>query len=755
MTSASGYIFGVFSFEVGDGHVTVFPDATEPQNVLDLTGFSSTDFTDLGHGQVLLDPTYPNHATFSLGGDSLSIVDFGSYDQIHFADQSFDNNADDTDGSLNFVTFVASHGIQTQIIFAGTTGNDTFSSSAVDEHFALAGGTNDQLVFNVSQIGDDGVSTLQEITTGYNITIDFTGIVADAILEQSITLSVSPFDPNDLVITIVHEDNSLSAPVAGIGRTEETITLTNGLGQFGGVDTISIIREYGIDTVTTADIRQIVLDAQTTAGADCIIGYFDENSLFGGAGDDTLDGGGGNDTLDGGEGNNVLAGGEGADTFVLRLEGGGQNIITDFVIGVDFLDTSNLTTAELQNAVFSRDVDGNRTITFADGTSYTLEGVLNIAPTGAPVVQGDPSIGSTLAIEISGISDLDGLGPFTFQWIRGETPIPGMTGGSYQIQPGDVGSAITVQVTYVDGFGTLEQIESAEGEAVIVDDSDVVAPVVPPPSPLEDGRHEDDTATFPEHSDGRAGGAVPGPVVPPNNSGGTNDVGDDDADDLDAPVLPETENNEPILGDGRLVDATPGTPIPPSAPGTPPDAGENDLDDHNAAPVEPTERSDSDFEAETEGRDIVLPAVVAVQLGPQAGGDDHDSAVSAASFVTGSRLEYDRVVVVNGSQETLVAQRGLADQFIFNDLGGVDVAIWGFSSEEGDSLEISQLLVGFDPLTDTLDEFVSLTTSGSALVVGIDENGGGDEFVQVATMVDSVLPHDLAHLIDIGALDIG
>ena len=753
MTSASGNILGVFSFEVGDGHVTVFPDATEPQNVLDLTAFSSTDFTDLGPGQVLLDPTYPNHVTFSLGGDSLRIVNFGSYDQIHFADLSFDNNADDTDGSLNFVNFVASFGIQTQIIVSGTTGNDTLSSTAVDEHFALAGGTNDQLVFNVSQIGDDGVSTLQEITAGYDIIIDFTVIVADAVLEQSITFLVSPFDPNDLVIKIVHEDNSLSAPGVGIGRTEETITLTNGLGQFGGVDTISIIHESGIGTLTTAQIRQIVLDAQTTAGADCIIGYSDDNDLFGGAGDDTLDGGGGNDTLDGGDGNNILSGGEGADTFVLRLSGD-QNIITDYVVGIDQLDTSNLSAADLQNAVYSRDVDGNRTITFADGTSYTLEGVLNIAPTGAPVIQGDPSIGSTLVIDTSGISDLDGLGPFTFQWFRGAALISGAMGGSYQIRLGDVGSAITVQVTYIDGFGTLEQIGSAEGEAVIVDDGDVFPPAVPPPPPLEDGRDEDNTVTFPQHSDGRARDAVPGPVVPPDNGGGTNDVSDDDADDPDSPVLPDTEDNEPILDNGRPAGATPGTPIPPPAPGTPPDAGENDLDDPNVALVEPTEGSDGDFEAETEGRDIVLPSGVAAPPESQAEGDDQDSAVFATSFVTGSILEHDRVVVVKGLQETLIAQRGLADQFIFNELDGVDVTIWGFSSEEGDSLEISQLLDGFDPLTDTLDEFVRLKTSGSALEVGIDESGGGDEFVRVVTMIDSVLPHNLARLIEIGALDI-
>ncbi|CAN0484539.1 unnamed protein product, partial [Phaeothamnion confervicola] len=90
--------------------------------------------------------------------------------------------------------------------------------------------------------------------------------------------------------------------------------------------------------------------------ADTLTGNIGANRLDGGAGDDTLNGGAGGDTLVGGAGNDtlvggagvgldVLIGGAGADNFLYQslndsriVNGGVQDVIEDFNVGLDKLD---------------------------------------------------------------------------------------------------------------------------------------------------------------------------------------------------------------------------------------------------------------------------------------------------------------------------------------------------------------------------------------------------------------------------------
>jgi len=79
------------------------------------------------------------------------------------------------------------------------------------------------------------------------------------------------------------------------------------------------------------------------AGQDSLFGGTGNDSLEGGSGADTLDGGSGQDTLVGGTGKDVLTGGSGADTFFWRSSseaglGGGRDVVTDFVVGLDKID---------------------------------------------------------------------------------------------------------------------------------------------------------------------------------------------------------------------------------------------------------------------------------------------------------------------------------------------------------------------------------------------------------------------------------
>jgi hypothetical protein len=104
---------------------------------------------------------------------------------------------------------------------------------------------------------------------------------------------------------------------------------------------------------------------------------------------------------------------------------------------------------------------------------------LNDAPTGAPVVTGTASQGHTLGVDTSSIADAEGLGAFSYQWLRDGNVIAGATAGSYTLTQADVGTSLSVRVSYTDGGGTVEQLTSAGvGPITNVNDAPTGAPVV-------------------------------------------------------------------------------------------------------------------------------------------------------------------------------------------------------------------------------------------------------------------------------------
>ncbi|MBN9889838.1 DUF4214 domain-containing protein [Salipiger abyssi] len=86
---------------------------------------------------------------------------------------------------------------------------------------------------------------------------------------------------------------------------------------------------------------------------------------------------------------------------------------------------------------------------------------VNDAPTGDVFVYEAPS--GALRSHILDLEDPDGLGELgelSFQWLRDGTPIAGATDGNYRPVAGDDGHEITVAVSFTDGGGTLERIDS-------------------------------------------------------------------------------------------------------------------------------------------------------------------------------------------------------------------------------------------------------------------------------------------------------
>lgn len=117
---------------------------------------------------------------------------------------------------------------------------------------------------------------------------------------------------------------------------------------------------------------------------------------------------------------------------------------------------------------------------FSDGNGgtvdYWVDQLFNIAATGAPVISDTtPTEGQTLTVDTSGIADENGLGTggFTYQWqvssdngaswsdIDGATDSTFTPSDSVGGVGGQVGASLRVSVTFTDGQGHIETLNSA------------------------------------------------------------------------------------------------------------------------------------------------------------------------------------------------------------------------------------------------------------------------------------------------------
>ena len=106
-----------------------------------------------------------------------------------------------------------------------------------------------------------------------------------------------------------------------------------------------------------------------------------------------------------------------------------------------------------------------------DSDRYDGKGVLcavanvNDDPTGSVVISGTATEDQVLSITNT-LADEDVLGSFSYQWNRAGSAISSATSATYTLVQADVGSIITVTVSYTDGQNTAESETSAATSAV-------------------------------------------------------------------------------------------------------------------------------------------------------------------------------------------------------------------------------------------------------------------------------------------------
>ncbi|MEI6746209.1 MAG: FG-GAP-like repeat-containing protein [Methylococcaceae bacterium] len=127
-----------------------------------------------------------------------------------------------------------------------------------------------------------------------------------------------------------------------------------------------------------------------------------------------------------------------------------------------------LTQAEYGKAISVKAsyVDGQGTKESITSSDTALVTNSNHLPTGNIVIKGAAKVEQLLALT-STLKDIDGLGDFSFQWFGNGKEIYNATQSTYKLLKSDIGSKISVNVSYTDGEGTDEIVTSVATENVI------------------------------------------------------------------------------------------------------------------------------------------------------------------------------------------------------------------------------------------------------------------------------------------------
>ncbi|MDP2519244.1 hypothetical protein [Shimia thalassica] len=229
--------------------------------------------------------------------------------------------------------------------------------------------------------------------------------------------------------------------------------------------------EYGVQTARFSDGTEIDLTGslvmQGTDGDDYLSAR-QNDTVYGEAGNDRLDGGSlaavlyggaGDDTLNGRLGDDTLFGGSGTDVALFNDDS--TNIAVVSVTGgvlVTSADGTDFVAASVETFQFN-----DTSLTFAEIAA--LASNVNVVPTGEVTITGTPTEDATLTA-ISTLADDNGLGTFTYQWMRDGEDIEVATSDTYVLTREDVGAAISVRISYTDQGGAPEEVTSAETTAV-------------------------------------------------------------------------------------------------------------------------------------------------------------------------------------------------------------------------------------------------------------------------------------------------
>ena len=171
----------------------------------------------------------------------------------------------------------------------------------------------------------------------------------------------------------------------------------------------------------------------------------------------------------------------------VQLASGGWQTI-DGAVSQSFTPRQNHVGSSLR--VVIQYVDGEGTLEVIETAATGAVQHANDLPHGLPIISGSSVEDNTIKIDVSGISDEDGVGQFTYQWERSSdaarwTPYQtnSVNPALLRLNQAEVGFAYRAIVSYLDGFGTSETLvtpatnmvqnidDPVEGEVLVVGQS--------------------------------------------------------------------------------------------------------------------------------------------------------------------------------------------------------------------------------------------------------------------------------------------
>ncbi|MBD2484973.1 hypothetical protein, partial [Planktothrix sp. FACHB-1365] len=171
---------------------------------------------------------------------------------------------------------------------------------------------------------------------------------------------------------------------------------------------------------------------------------------------------------------NTLADADGLGTLNYQWQESADNGVTWTNISGATNDTFTLSQTQVgkkvQVKVSYTDLLGTAEIVNSSPTSV-VSGLLNNAPTGNVSITGTATQNQILTATNT-LADVDGLGTFNYQWQQSAdngvtwTNISGATNDTFTLSQAQVGKKVQVKVSYTDGLGTQETVNSSPTNTV-------------------------------------------------------------------------------------------------------------------------------------------------------------------------------------------------------------------------------------------------------------------------------------------------
>lgn len=669
-------------------------------------------------------------------------------------------------------------------ILSETSGTDTVQSSV---SWTLASGFENLVLTgsaNIDGTGNSGANTLQG-NSGTNTLTGGAGNDTYIVDSLADTLTEGSGGGTDTVVSSISYtlgseiENLILAGSSNLDGTGNT--LANSLTGNSGVNTLDggsgsdtmaggdgddlyivdnssdVIVEslsQGTDSVQSSVTYTLAAQVEnlTLMGGSAINGTGNniDNIITGNSAANTLTGNGGDDTLDGGVGADYLIGGGGHDVYIVDDAG---DVVTENVAeGLDTVQSSITWTlgSNFENLILT----GASTI---DGTGNSLDNTLQgnsavntltggtgndtyiVADAGDILVEysgeGTDTISSSITwtlaanfenLALAGSSDIDGTGNSVVNIISGNSGDNVLDGGAgADIMTGGMGDDTYI----VDDSGDAISENWYEG-------TDVVQSSV--------------SYTLSENIE----------VLTLTGSSNINGLGND----LDNTLIGNSGNNsldgglgdDLLVGgtgdDSYIVDSFDDVISENSAEGT--DTAYASSTYSLADNVENLTLTGSDDIAGT-GNDgaNTLTGNSGVNVLSAEGGNDLLDGGDGNDYLFGG--EGDDALYGGNGLDTMIGGDG-ADTFLFQvatAYNDVDV-ITDFNVGDGDIIDVSDLLAGYNPMTDNLTDFVKIEDDGSDSTLSIDRDGTGGTYgwVQVSLLTASVGLTNEAALVTNGSL---